>query len=82
MLVAIELIVRRVTRGLALAGALALLGLAILTLVDILLRWLFKAPVFGLVDFIALAGAVIVAAYFPALIANRGNVTICARLST
>jgi len=76
VLATIERLVERVTRGLSLAGALALLGLAFLSMADILLRWLFKAPVFGLVDFIALAGAVIIAAYFPALIANRGNVTI------
>lgn len=76
MLEAVEQQVGRVTRVLALASATCLLGVALLTMADVLLRWLFKAPIRGLMDLTALSCAVIVAAYLPALLARRGNVTI------
>jgi TRAP-type C4-dicarboxylate transport system permease small subunit len=76
VLTALERHAGRVARLLALAAATCLLGVALLTMGDILLRWLFKAPIKGLQDITALACAVIVAAYFPALLARRGNVTI------
>lgn len=76
MLASIELLVRRASRALALGASACLLALALLTMADILLRWLFKAPIRGLVDLVALATAIIAAAYFPALIAQRGNITI------
>lgn len=73
---ALERKVEQVARALALGAAASLLGLALLTMADVLLRWLFKAPIHGFNDISALAGAVIIAACFPALIAQRGNVTI------
>lgn len=76
MLEAIEQQVARITRVLALASATCLLGVALLTMADVLLRWLFKAPIRGLMDVTALACAVIVASCFPALLARRGNITI------
>lgn len=76
MLDSIEREVGRITRVLALAAATCLLGVALLTMADVLLRWLFKAPIRGLMDVTALACAVIVATYFPALLARRGNITI------
>jgi len=68
--------IRRLTRAIALGAVACLLGLALLTVADVLLRWLFAAPIRGFVDVVSLAMAVIAAACFPALIANRGNVTI------
>lgn len=76
MLTDLERHVQRVTRALALGAAACLLGIALLTMADVLLRWLFKAPIKGLMDLAALASAVIIAACFPALLAQRGNVTI------
>ena len=76
MLAALERHVQRVTRVLALGAAACLLGIALLTMADVLLRWLFRAPIKGLMDLAALASAVILAACFPALLAQRGNVTI------
>ena len=76
MLTILERHVQRLTRVLALAAAACLLGIALLTMSDVLLRWLFKAPIKGLLDLSALASAVILSACFPALIAQRGNVTI------
>lgn len=76
MLVALERLTTRVARALALGAAAALLLLSIVTMTDILLRWLFSAPIRGFIDVAALATAVIASACFPALIAQRGNVTI------
>ncbi len=76
MLTTLEHQVQRVTRILALGASACLLGIALLTMADVLLRWLFKAPIRGLMDLAALASAVILAAMFPALLAQRGNVTI------
>lgn len=76
MLAMIEQQVGRITRVLALSAATCLLGVALLTMADVLLRWLFKAPIRGLMDVTALACAVIIASYFPALLARRGNITI------
>lgn len=76
MLVTLETYVRKASRGLALAAAACLLVVALATMADVLLRWLFKAPIRGFLDVAALATAVIIAACFPALIAGRGNITI------
>lgn len=64
------------TRWLALGACACLLAIAIGTLADVLGRWLLGAPIRGYNDFAALAIAVVCAAFFPALIAQRGNLTI------
>jgi TRAP-type C4-dicarboxylate transport system permease small subunit len=64
------------TRWLALGACACLLAIAIGTLADVLGRWLFGAPIRGYNDFAALAIAVTCAAFFPALVARRGNLTI------
>lgn len=76
MLSLIERGMERLALGLALSAALGLLVVALATMVDVLLRWLFKLPIPGLGEISALFTAVVVAACFPMLIANRGNVTI------
>jgi TRAP-type C4-dicarboxylate transport system permease small subunit len=65
-----------VTRWLALGACTMLLVISIVTMVDVLLRWLFSAPIRGFYDFAVMATAVACAACFPALIAQRGNITI------
>ncbi len=64
------------TRWLALGACACLLAIAIGTSADVLGRWLFGAPIRGYNDFAALGIAVTCAAFFPALIARRGNLTI------
>lgn len=64
------------TRWLALGACACLLAIAIGTLADVAGRWLFGAPIRGYNDFAALAIAVVCAAFFPALIARRGNVSV------
>jgi TRAP-type C4-dicarboxylate transport system permease small subunit len=72
----LERALARATRAVALAAVACLLGLAALTVTDVLLRWLAGAPLRGFNDFAAVAAAIVCAACFPALIARRGNVTI------
>ena len=64
------------TRWLALGACACLLAIAIGTLADVLARWLLGAPIRGYNDFAALGIAVTCAAFFPALIAQRGNLTV------
>jgi TRAP-type C4-dicarboxylate transport system permease small subunit len=66
----------RATRWLALGACTTLLVISIVTLVDVLLRWLFSAPIHGFFDFAVIAMAVAGSACFPALIAQRGNITV------
>jgi len=76
VLARLERAVSRLAHGLALGAVACLLAVALVTLADVLLRWLLKAPIRGFVDVAALSMAVIAAACMPALIASRGNVTI------
>ena len=76
MLASLEREVRRCAHWIALGAVGCLLGLALLTLADVLLRWLFASPIRGFIDVASLAMAVIAAACLPALVAERGNVTI------
>lgn len=64
------------TRWLALGACACLLAIAIGTLADVTGRYLFGAPIHGYNDFAALAIAAVCAAFFPALIATRGNITV------
>ena len=76
MLARLEAQTLRVTRWLALGACSMLLVISIVTMVDVLLRWVFSAPIRGFYDFSVLATAVACAACFPALIAQRGNISI------
>lgn len=66
----------RTSRALACAAAGGLMLLALATVVDIVLRYVFASPLRGFVDIAALAGAVLLAACFPHLLASRGNIAI------
>ena len=65
-----------VARWLATIAVTGLLGLALVTVADVLGRYLFAAPIRGFVDIAALTTAIIAAACFPALLIQRGNVTL------
>lgn len=70
------------TRSLGLARALALVGftglliLALMTTLDVLLRWLFKAPVQGVNDVSSVVMAVVIAACIPANLAMKQNIRV------
>jgi TRAP-type C4-dicarboxylate transport system permease small subunit len=66
----------RATRAIALVAVAALLLLAIATCVDIVGRYAFGTPIRGFTDVAGLATAVAVAAFFPALLARRANITL------
>ena len=60
----------------ALIGALAIMGLAGAIFVDVLMRWLFNAPILGVDDLGKYNLAVIVASFFPACLVGGHFVTI------
>jgi TRAP-type C4-dicarboxylate transport system permease small subunit len=66
----------KLTRRVAFIGLIGLLVVAIATLVDVLLRWLFNAPIEGYEDVTQLLFAVIIAACFPAGLIQGRNITI------
>ena len=66
----------RVSRAIALIGLAGLLVLALATVLDVLLRWVFNSPIVGLNDTYAMFAAIVIASSFPLCIAQRGNITI------
>ena len=64
------------TQRLAFVGVLAMLAIAFTTIADILLRWLFNAPIPGAAEVMGLALGVAVSACFPSGAALRVNLTI------
>jgi len=68
--------VRSGARGLALIGLAGLLVLAIMTTLDVVLRWLFAAPLHGVNDVSAVVMAVVVSACIPANLAFKQNITV------
>ena len=64
------------TRAISLVGLALLLLLALGTVLDVLLRWLFNSPIVGLSDTYSLFMAMVLGSCFPLCIYNRGNVTI------
>ena len=66
----------RLTRRVAFIGLIGLLLVAIATMVDVLLRFLFNSPIEGYEDVTQLLFAIIVAACFPAGLLQGRNITI------
>ena len=66
----------RATRVIALIGLAALLILAIITMADVGMRWLFNQPITGVEDLSKLVVAIAIAASIPAVLAGRQNITI------
>ncbi len=64
------------TRAIALVAVCALLAVALATVTDVFGRYVLGKPLRGFADVAALGTAVIVAAFFPALLARRGNITL------
>lgn len=72
----LEIQAARITGKIASLGVLLMLCIAVLTLVDILLRWLASASVPGFNEIVQLCMAVAIAATFPAGASSRVNLTI------
>lgn len=67
---------RRLARGMAVVAIGGLLLLALGTALDVMLRYAFATPIRGFVDVSALAGAVLLAACMPHVVASRGNIAV------
>ena len=67
---------RRLARGMAVAAIGGLLLLALGTALDVTLRYAFASPIRGFVDITSLAGAVLLAACMPHVVASRGNIAV------
>ena len=63
-------------RGLALVGFTGLLVLALMTTSDVLMRWLFKAPLQGVNDVSSVVMAVVISACIPANLAMKQNIRV------
>ena len=66
----------RFTRWVAFLGFIGLLAVALGTMGDVLLRWLFNAPIEGFEEVSELTFAIIIAACFPAGLIQGHNITI------
>ncbi len=66
----------RFTRWVAFLGLVGLLAVALGTMGDVLLRWLFNSPIEGFEEVSELTFAIIVAACFPAGLIQGHNITI------
>jgi TRAP-type C4-dicarboxylate transport system permease small subunit len=65
-----------VARFCALFGMLALVAFALMTIADVLMRWLFNSPINGVADTGPLIVAIVAAAFFPISLAGRHHVSI------
>jgi TRAP-type transport system small permease protein len=76
MFLALERLALTATRGLSILGLVALMGLATMTLVDGLMRWIANQPIEGVRDLSGLAIAMAIACCLPIVMVERGNITI------
>lgn len=65
-----------VARLCALFGMLALVAFVLMTIADVLMRWLFNSPINGVADTGPLIVAIVAAAFFPFSLAGRHHVSI------
>lgn len=66
----------RLADRIAMAAVLGLLGLAMLTVADVTGRYLFATPIRGFNDIVPLAGAVLLSACMPHVVARRANIAV------
>lgn len=66
----------RLADRIAMAAVLGLLGLAVLTVADVTGRALFTTPIRGFNDIVPLAGAVLLSACMPHVVARRANIAV------
>ncbi len=63
-------------RWLALVGLVGLVAVALVTIGDVLLRWLFNSPVDGVSEISRLVVAVAIASFFPMALSDRHHISI------
>lgn len=57
-------------------GLIGLVGLALMTIVDVLIRWIFNSPIDGVADIGRLMVAIVIASFFPIALSERHHITI------
>ena len=67
---------RQLAEGLAGVAIGGLLLLAFGTAIDVLMRYAFASPIRGFIDVVSLAGAVLLSACMPHVVASRGNIAV------
>lgn len=67
---------KNVARGFALVGFAGLLVLALMTTLDVVLRWLFQMPIQGVNDVSSVVMAVVIAVCIPANLAMKQNINV------
>ncbi len=72
----VEARLRAASQTLALLGFAGLLGLAVMTSLDVLLRWLAGAPIQGVNDISAVVMAVVISASIPANLSMKQNISV------
>ena len=75
-LLRLQALIGRWTRAIATIGFVGLLLVALLTTVDVLLRWAAKMPIRGLMDINQLVFIIGVASCMPLVVAEKGNISI------
>ena len=60
----------------ALVGLVGLVAVALVIIIDVLLRWLFSMPVDGVSEIARLVAAVAIASFFPMALVDRHNISI------
>jgi len=76
MLASLENLSRQFSKWLAMLGLIGLVVLAMLTIADVMMRWLFSDPLDGISDLYRLLVALVVASLFPSAFAERGHISI------
>jgi TRAP-type C4-dicarboxylate transport system permease small subunit len=67
---------QEISQIVAMLGLLGLTAVALLTIGDVLLRWLFSAPIDGLNEITRLLYAIIMGSFFPAALVGRDHISI------
>ncbi len=75
-LIRLEEVTHTVTRWIAFVGLLCLVALALATIADVMMRWLFNSPIHGVNDLYNLVIAVVVGAFFPITLMQRHHISI------
>jgi TRAP-type transport system small permease protein len=65
-----------ISRSIAVVGLIGLIAVTLLTIVDVLLRWLFSAPIDGLNEVLNLLYAVVLASFFPTALIEKTHLSI------
>jgi len=71
-----EALSKALSRAIALIGFFGLFVLAVMTSLDVVLRWLFSQPIQGVNDVSAVVMAVVISACIPASLAFKQNISV------